>query len=131
MRHTAKYDGAINVIASKFQKQMRVAAKLPHDELYRMLFDKGYVWDNHAQEWNYIDEEARKFMSNGTTFADADGNPTPLFNLRIMCHPDKVEAVLDAIQTGQFEVGRADGPEPNRNGAGVRYYLNCRLPDGS
>lgn len=129
MRQTVKYTGGMEVIRSTFPKQLKVASKLPHDELYRMLFDKGYVWDNREQQWNYIDEETRKFMSSGTTFADADGTPTKLFNLRVMCHPDQVEAVLDALRSGQYEVGRADGPEPNRNGAGVRYYLNCRLPD--
>jgi len=128
MRRTAKYTAALSAIPAlgdgKQQKMLMKA--LDHDELYATLEKRGYYWDAKNKQWHKgNDDDRARGKFSGSIFEDSDGNPTGVFRLRIMAHPDELAEVCVEV-CRQLKVLEVSDPYDNRRGAGTRTYITCK-----
>jgi len=92
------------------------------DVLYDHLTTLGYWWDSSAGEW-------KKGKAPSTSiFKDDDDLPTGIIRLRLMGHPDDMEAGIAAARRA-YDVAEVSGQYPNRKGSGVRVYITAKLQE--
>lgn len=94
-----------------------------NENLYAMLESKGYWWNSKKKAW-----EKESSKPSPTIFADKKGNASGIMRLRIMCHPDETQWLIQALQKNpEFTVIEvSEKAYANRHGAGERAYLTIR-----
>lgn len=118
-------------VTDKFRKGQELALKhnitlpkpLDNEILNQTLEDKGFWWNGKKKAW---EKEATR--PSTTIFADKKGKPTGIMRLRLMCHPQEVQWLVDALHDNpHFTVLEvSEKTYPNRHGAGERAYLTIR-----
>lgn len=120
MKKTEKYRRATKVAVSA---NLPTPFRKDNDELYKMLEKAGYWWNSKNREW-----EKESTRPSTTIFADKKGKPTGIMRLRIMCHPDETQWLIDALYDNPhftiIEV--SEKTYANRHGAGERAYLTIK-----
>lgn len=118
-------------MTEKFRKGHALAKekglKLPfiseNEALYEILENKGFWWNGKKKAW---EKEATR--PSTTIFADKKGKPTGIMRLRLMCHPQEVKWLIDALYDNPhftiIEV--SEKTYKNRHGAGERAYLTIK-----
>lgn len=126
MRKTAKLDAAIKMLLELNLYKGRSFASA--DDHYALLAENGYGWDAKAVKWI---KSAREIDSRGriklSMFSDDDGLPSGTYRLRVMAHPDEIEAVIRKLKEVLIVMEVSEHAYPNRKGQGVRAYLTCRI----
>lgn len=99
------------------------AFQMPNDEFYEVLEKRGYWWNGKKREW-----EKESTKPSPTIFADKKGKPTGIARLRLMCHPDETQWLIDALSNNpHFTVIEvSEKTYANRHGAGERAYLTIK-----
>jgi hypothetical protein len=128
MRQTVKYKMAVAQMrllglgkASKV-----ISSAVPHETLYSQLEGVGYWWDANAAQWKKGDEDDRaKGRFSGSIFEYSDGMPSGVFRLRVMAHPNEMDAVCAEV-CARLNVIEVSKPYDNRKGAGQRVYILCK-----
>lgn len=120
MRATEKYVKG-HELAEK--KDFPVPYPPDNENLYAMLEKKGFWWNGKKKAW---EKEATK--PSPTIFADKKGKPTGIMRLRIMCHPQETQWLIQALQENpHFTVIEvSEKAYANRHGAGERAYLTIK-----
>ncbi|MBX3082800.1 MAG: hypothetical protein KF716_14265 [Anaerolineae bacterium] len=133
MRQTAKFIAAQQLVRRLYEKdpkKLRDLLSLDHETLYETLNDLYYMWDHKVAgggKWTLLSGEEREFTGSlGSMFVGRDGKPSGIFNLRLMAHPQDIEAAIKTLEK-YFHLGRVSDPLPNRGGEGVRVYVTAKL----
>lgn len=118
MSETPKYTDAIRVML--WEVGISGHGTVP-DVLFAAVRRIGYSWD--GEMW------VKRNPESTSIFADADGNATGAVRLRVMAHPDDVEAAVEALRKvpGMWIAEVSDKAYPNRKSAGVRVYVTAWL----
>lgn len=105
------------------QKGLPMPFPRDNENLYAMLESKGFWWNAKKKAW-----EKESTRPSTTIFADKKGNATGIMRLRLMCHPDETQWLIDALHDNpHFTVIEvSDKTYANRHGAGERAYLTIR-----
>ncbi|MBX3082956.1 MAG: hypothetical protein KF716_15080 [Anaerolineae bacterium] len=132
MRQTAKFKAAQALIRKLYQndpKKLRSFLTMDHETLYESLHDDFYVWEPKRDQWVQLSEEEREFSGGfASRYIDRDGQPSGIFDLRIIGHPQDVEQIA-ALLRKFINIGRLTDPYPRRHGDGVMFYVTARLPE--
>lgn len=125
---TAKFSAAWNLFSKLVPGDARKLDphKVDGQLIYERLHDLAWVWDHHDGEWVKIDPQDMEFLPFGSLFVDKDGDPTGIFRLRVMAHPEQIDEVVAKLREN-LKVGEVSDHYPNRKGVGVRVYLTCKL----
>ncbi len=120
MRATEKYNKG-HELAEK--KGLPMPYPRDNENLYAMLESKGFWWNGKKRQW-----EKESTKPSTTIFADKKGKPTGIMRLRLMCHPQEVQWLIDALYDNpHFSVIEvSEKTYPNRHGAGERAYLTIK-----
>lgn len=120
MRATDKYVKAHD-LAEK--KGFPMPYPRDNENLYEMLESKGFWWNGKKKAW---EKEATR--PSTTIFADKKGKPTGIMRLRLMCHPQEVQWLIDALHDNPHFtiIETSEKTYKNRHGAGERAYLTIR-----
>jgi hypothetical protein len=125
MRQTAKLTAAQ---MTAFYEKVPCANDAPHDELYAALASAGYAWNSASGKW---EKSKRPIRTDGTAsqsiFSDDDNQPSGVYRLRVMAHPDEVDNIVRNFQRQIGGVVEVSDHYPNRKGGGVRVYLTCKV----
>ncbi len=119
MRQTAKYTAGI-----KYARQFGFTAPagISHQALYDTLEGAGHSWDANAKQWHDVPLQKSVFGN--------DDIPSGTIKIRIMAHPDMIEAVtkqaIEYLSEADWEVIEKSAPYPNRRGIGIRIYLTFK-----
>lgn len=109
--------------ALALQKNIAMPYPRDNDALYVLLENKGYWWNGKKKAW---EKEATR--PSTTIFADKKGKATGIMRLRLMCHPNEVQWLIDALHDNPhftiIEV--SEKTYKNRHGAGERAYLTIK-----
>jgi hypothetical protein len=94
-----------------------------NETLYEILESKGFWWNGKKKAW-----EKESTRPSTSIFADKKGKPTGIMRLRLMCHPDETQWLIDALcENPHFAVMEvSEKTYANRHGAGERAYLTIR-----
>jgi hypothetical protein len=128
MRQTVKYKMAVAQLRLLVPiKASKVITKsVPHEDLYSQLESAGYWWDSKAAQWKKAEENDRaKGRFSGSIFEYPDGLPSGVYRLRVMAHPNEMDAVCQEV-TQRLNVIEVSKPYDNRKGAGQRVYILCK-----
>lgn len=120
MRRTKKWTEAHATI---YMKNLPMPAIKDNEKMYEVLESNGYWWNGKKKAW---EKEATR--PSTTIFADKKGKPTGIMRLRLMCHPDEVQWLSDALHDNPHftVIEESDKTYANRRGAGYRKYLTIR-----
>lgn len=122
MRQTAKLTAA-----QAKARELKIDALPIWEDLYEKLAAEGYAWDSQRQAW---DKTARPIDATGraseSMFIDDDNQPSGVYRLRIMGHPEDLERVIRALHD-KLDIIEVSGVYPNRRGGGMRVYLTGKL----
>src|SRR5690606_31700942 len=94
--------------------------------IYALLESKGYFWYPKDGEW-------RREAKQTSEFELANGQPSTVFKMRIMAHPDALPALVRRIEIALQEYGTeritdvSDKVYPNRRGSGARIYAEGKM----
>lgn len=129
MRKTAKLDAAVKALIKLNLYHGRTFASA--DALYATLSQNGYGWDAATGEWvktaREVDAKGRIRLS---MFTDEDNMPSGVYRLRVMGHPDEIEAIVRSLKEKLIVTDVSEYAYPNRKGQGVWVYLTCRVLGG-
>jgi hypothetical protein len=94
-----------------------------NENLYALLESKGFWWNGKKKAW-----EKESTRPSTSIFADKKGKATGIMRLRLMCHPDETEWLIEALcDNPHFAVMEvSEKTYANRHGAGERAYLTIR-----
>jgi hypothetical protein len=97
--------------------------RVENEELYAILEKNGFWWNGKSREW---EKEATR--PSTTIFADKNGEATGIMRLRLMCHPDETQWLIDALHDNpHFTVIEvSEKTYANRYGAGERAYITIK-----
>jgi hypothetical protein len=120
MRATEKYVKGRD-LAEK--KDFPIPYPQDNENLYAMLEKKGFWWNGKKKAW-----EKESTRPSTSIFADKKGKATGIMRLRLMCHPDEVEWLSDALHDNPHftVIEESEKSYKNRKGAGYRKYLTIR-----
>jgi len=128
MRQTPKYKMAVAQmkLLGGIKKSTELSPAIPHEELYTRLEKAGWWWNAKGGKWQQDDgtDRARGRFS-GSIFEYSEGIPSGVFRLRVMAHPNEIEAVITEV-CARLNVIEVSKPYDNRKGAGQRVYVLCK-----
>lgn len=120
MRATEKYVKGHELAV---KKNLPIPYPPDNENLYAMLEKKGFWWNGKKKAW-----EKESTKPSPTIFADKKGKASGMMRLRLMCHPDETEWLIDALSDNPHFVivEVSEKFYANRHGAGERAYLTIR-----
>ncbi|MEL6403510.1 MAG: hypothetical protein AAFR81_04035 [Chloroflexota bacterium] len=119
MRRTKKYKQAI---ATAKAKGITLNER-ENANVYDTMNSHNLYWNHKNSEWFHADHAP----SNSVFEVDARGESTGVAKIRVMCHPNDVRKMLDILAATQLRIVSASDPYPNRNGIGVRVYVEAQI----
>lgn len=97
-----------------------------NDSFYEKLEAKNYFWFPKDGAW-----KQRENKPSTSVFEADDGSPTGVIKIRVMAHPNDLEATIKALkQATGFKVIEISESYQNRKGSGQRIYTTAIL-DGA
>lgn len=99
-----------------------------HEEMYQGLEAQNWFWNPKQGIW-----EHKEFAPSTSIFEADDGTPTGIVKIRVMAHPDDMEAAIVALkQCPQWRVIEiSEKSYKNRKGSGYRLYTTVILDGAS
>ncbi len=123
MRQTEKFKKAWELA---FDIGLKLPKRIENSLLYAAVEQKEYWWNGKSRRW---EKETEK--PSTTIFEDNKGKPTGIMRLRVMCHPEETQWLIDALYDNpHFTVIEvSEKTYANRHGAGERAYLTIKRND--